>query len=328
MTRPYMTLANPPAALDIPTGGHLVVTGDDVRIPVMGAATATGGGFGPVHLGVPEESYVEVERVSFQPGDDPSSGLFSVVFPVGAAGAGAKAAHSHNEDLAADAEQPDVSRRAVLGAAVGLVTAGAISAGGLAQDELVTLRVAEVDVGTATAPLHVSILDLVDEVLPTSTELIVDVSGTRTGEIADPATGVTIGADRVTDATVEVYLRDSLGKVAQLLAWARGLLPGGSKVTYSRSFPDDTVASDYSEGEFVTLTEHPAILEPIEEGDPKEVELVIGSTVIPHESEGTNGAGAWSTFDGGIIYKAGSDPPASGDYTITVGLGFFDRHLN
>lgn len=320
-----MTLQNPPAALDIPTGGHLaIVGGESVDVPVAGAATPTGVGFGPLEVGVPEDAYAHVERVEFAPGEDSSGGLFALTLAAGTAG-GAKAADAPDD---ARLESPSLSRRAVLGAAVGLATAAVAGRTVAGAEEMVTLRIAELDVPETNAPIQVSVLDLVDEVLPPTTEMLTDVDGARVGQMAEPGEGVTLAADTATAGTIRVYLRDSISRLDQLLSWALSLLPSNTEVTYARTFPGDTKASDYSEGEFVTLTEHPSIVEPLEDSDPKEVRLVIGNTTIPHESEGANGAGAWSVFDSSVIYEAGSDPPASGEYEITIGVGLIDRILN
>ena len=320
-----MTLQNPPAAADIPTGGFLAIVGDEtVEVPTTGAITETGVGFGPLEVGVPEDSYAHVERVSFAPGEDSSGGLFALSLAAGTAG-GAKAARTPEEDVP---ETPSLSRRTVLGAAVGLATAAIAGRTVLGAEEMVTLRIAELDVPETNAPIQVSVLDLVDEVLPPTTEMLTDVDGARVGQMADPGEGVTLAADTATAGTIRVYLRDSISRLDQLLSWALSLLPTNTEVTYSRTFPNGTKASDYSEGEFVTLTEHPSIVEPLQDSDPKEVRLVIGNTTIPHESEGSNGAGAWSVFDNSVIYEAGSDPPASGEYEITIGVGLIDRILN
>lgn len=332
MTRPYILVENPPIAYDIPTGGHLAVVGGEVSIPQTVACTATGVGLGPVQVGVPEGDHAAVETLEWTPEDDEDGGWISLSVAAGAS-AGAVAADRRQTDgqhLTFDeSDHPKARRRTVLGAAAGLVTSGLLSVTVSAEDDdLVTLTIAEVEFTAASGPIQVSVLDIVDEVLPSTTDLLVDVEGTRTGEITDPGVGTTIAAEDVSPGTVRVYLRDSLGKLAQILAWARGLLPGSAEVTYSRTFPDDTKASDYDEGEFVTLTEHPSIVTPVEEGDPEETRLVIGNTIIPNESTGGNGSGAWSVFSDSVIYEAGSDPPASGEYTITVGLGLVEQFLS
>lgn len=326
MSRPFIKIKSPPIAFDIPTGGYFAVLGEEVEIPVTVACTDTGVGVGPVHVGVPEGDHATVNRVDFTSDEDDDGGWFSLSVAGGSAGAAATAPRRGTEDEGSD--PPNATRRSVIGAAAGLVTAGFVGVSSVAaEEELVTLTLAEFEFTEVSGPIHVSVLDIVDEVLPQTTDLIVDVDGARTGEFAEPGVGTTIAAEAAAKGPIRVYLRDSVGKLAQLLAWARGALPGSADVTYTRTFPDGTKASDYSEGEFVRLTEHPSIVEPVVENDPKETKLVVGSTRIPHEGDGVDGVGAWSVFSDSLIYEVGPDPPAASDYEITIGLGIIEQIL-
>lgn len=336
MSLPYQTLENPPAAAHIPDGGTLVV-GENVVVPgEFGAMTTDGVGFGPLHLGVPHGATVTVTNLGFEPGGERDGLLAGATLAAGGAATKRDTIGEHTPDrktLRADGdvstpddEGPRMTRRAVFGAAIGLATA-ALGVGTVAasDDGDVTLRVARFTVAEADGPLHISALDLVDQVLPPEAELLVDVSGTRVGGVADPGEGVSVDDEALIGEEVRVYLRGSIAIWWQILAWAAGQLPGETEVTYSREFPDGRQATDFDESEFVELSDHPGIVDPIRRVDHNEVLVEVGNTPIPHESEGSTGEGAWSLFDDALIYEVGRNPPAASEYHITIGLGLIAR---
>lgn len=319
--RPFVRLPAT-ATVNPPVGGKIRAGSDDVLAPDALHCTESGVAFGPLYLGIPESGTCTVERVSFLPGDDDGGGWLFGVVAAGAAGETVRT-QTQRDGETGRTRGPAVSRRGTLTLA-GAVLAAAVGPTRVAGDdeELVALHVAEVDLGAVDDPVHIRVLDVVDEVLPPSTELLVDAEETRVGEIADPSEGVTLQDG--TEGTVRIYLRDSLGAFTRLLAWARSLMNRDDELVYSRAFPDGRNASDYDEGQFVRLTEHPAVVEPAADA-PDEVIMTIGNTYIPNEDEGASDAGAWAIFDDALIYEVGPDPPAVNEYEIRMRAGWLDR---
>lgn len=321
-TRPFVRLPET-ATVDPPAGGKIRAGSDDVLAPGALHCTESGVAFGPLYLGIPESGTCTVERVSFLPGTDEDGGWLFGAVAAGAAGERVRCQECH-DDTHERPRGPAVSRRGMLTLAGALLAAAAVEPTRVAGDDedLIALHVAEVDLEAVSDPVHVRVLDVVDEVLPPSTELLVDVEETRAGEIADPSEGVTL-ADG-TEGTVRIYLRDSMGALARLFAWARSLFSRDDELVFRRSFPDNRNASDYDEEQFVRLTRHPAVVEPASEA-PEEVIMTIGNTYIPHEDEGGNDAGAWAIFDDALIYEVGPDSPAVDEYEIRMRAGWIDR---
>jgi hypothetical protein len=298
-----------------PQEGGMVRSGsDEVLAPEQLSITPSGTAFGPLEAGVAEGGMLTLDRVRFGPGESDDGGLLF--------GAGALAIGSTK------ASDTSTTRRGVLALVAATVLAGAATQRGAAQsdDEEVTLRVGELEVAKTTAPIRIRVIDIVDDVLPSTTELLVDAAGTRVGTISEPSEGVSLPAD--TTGTVRVYLRDSRGQFAQLLAWANSFLSFDEPITFRREFPDGKQASDYSEGEFVRLTRHPSIIGPVEDQGPEATVLTIGNTDIPHEEEGGDEAGAWALFDGSMVYEPGPNPPAASEYEVRVGVGALSRWLD
>jgi len=163
----------------------------------------------------------------------------------------------------------------------------------------------------------VSIIDAVADVLPPSTEIMIDQENARVGAIAEQGEGVTL---RQTAGPVRIYVRDTLGNLQQLIAWAKSFLPADASLTYTRPFPDDRLASDFSEGEFVKLTSHPSIIDPVEAGEKDRTVLEINSHTVPHADEGANDVGSWSVHDGTLIWEVGPGPPEAEEWTVRTRL--------
>ncbi len=242
-----------------PQGGLVRSGSDDVLAPEQLSVTPTGAAFGPLEAGVAEDGLLTLDRVAFGPGESDDNGW---LFGVGAIGL----ASTKTEDTS-------TTRRGLPGllAATVLVSAGAQRGRGQVlgssdEDEQVTLRVGELEIAKATAPIRIRVIDIIDDVLPPTTELLVDAQETRVGSITKPSGGVSLPAE--TTGTVRVYLRDSRGRLAELLSWAKSFLAFDEPITFRREFPDGKQASDYSEGEFIRLTEHPSIIGPVEDQGP------------------------------------------------------------
>jgi hypothetical protein len=243
-----------------------------------------------------------------------SSGL--PLIGVGILGAGtAREAGVKRPTLPDEAPDPSMTRRAVLGLAAGLVaTSGAVTA---ASDDTVRLGLAEFTVDKATGPISVRVLDIVDQVLPTSTEILVDADGTRVGKVANPGDGVTLNED--VRGTVTVYLQDSRGVLARLLAYVKSLVGGDSGVTYARKLPQS--AADYDAGQLVELSSHPSLVDPVEADAPDEVRLRIGATTIPYEGSDTaSEVGSYGVFDDALVYEVGASPPDSDQWKLETNL--------
>jgi len=172
--------------------------------------------------------------------------------------------------------------------------------------------------------MTIRVLDVVDQVLPTTAEIMVDVEDARVGEIAEPSEGVTLPAS--TSGAISIYLRDSRGRLDRLLAWASGVVGDDETIKYARELPEK--ASKYTEGQFVKLTEHPALVAPVEEAGAAGTVLKIGNTEVPHndDDEATE-VGSYGVFDDALVYEVGASPPASKQWTLQTRLGLIERTL-
>jgi len=322
-TRPYAHLAEG-ITLTPPLGGEIRVGGDEVYPAGQLVGTQEGAAFGPLLISVPEGAHLEVERVMFLPPDEDGLLFFS---GVGALAGVERGRTPAREDIP-EAEQPQTTRRALLGLGLGALAgalAGSKPVAGQTEDETVALEVCEVDISYLDAPLSVTVVDQVAGVLPPETELYIDAAGTRVGKVADVGEEVVL---RSLTGTMEVYLRTSKDYLARLLAWVRSLIPGDDSISWKREFPDGKKASDYSEGQFVSLSRHPSIVNPIAESGADATTLTIGNTTIPHgDSDTTGEAGIWDIVSDSLIYEVGSNPPVASGWKIVTRLGPIQQFL-
>lgn len=319
MSRVYAELGEN-TGFDSPRGGIVRAGEGDILPPELVAITPTGTAFGPIYLGVPDDEIVTVESLSFGPGEDSS------VLPIlGGAGVLAATNTKRQREQTDRPEEKITTRRgamALLATAIGVAAAGTASAD---DDDLITLQVATLDISGLSGPLSIRVLNVVDEVLPPTTDLFVDARETRVGEIASPDEGVLL--PETTDGEIRIYLEDTIGNLAQLFAWIRSLLPtqGDMAVEYKRELPQN--ASEYEEGEFVRMTELPGIVDAVAAGETHETILQVGNTQIPHDEDtGENDErGSYRVFDEALVYVAGSNPPAASEWTIRTQLGLIER---
>lgn len=322
--------SNQQFGIGIPEGGIVRWSGDG-GVPATFGTTRTGAILGPLELAVPPGTTLDAGEIVFAPEEPSGSGFFTSIslFSAGGAaiGAGALAAASPTEtdsDQRTDAgDTTAVTRRGVLGL-IGATAVGLLSTRA-AADEQVTLSVATIDVEAVDGPFSVRVLDLVDAVLPPTSELLIDHSGTRVGTVASPDERVEMQPET---GQVRVYLRDSVSNLTALLAWMRSFVDFDDTIEFSRTFPHGNQASDYEEGSFVTLTEHPAIVGAVDDAGRDATRLVINNTTIPHIDDGTSEAGAWDRIGEGIMYEAGTNPPAEEEWTLQTRLSFTDQLFN
>ncbi|QCC57192.1 hypothetical protein [Natrinema thermotolerans] len=304
MTRAYIHLPEQTAVTDLANGGTIAAAGPDVYAPERLGIADTGVAFGPVLIETPPGGVAPLESLTFLPGSDSGGGLLAV-------GAPAAVAASDDETTATTRRGVLTFLAAVLGAAAVADTAGA------ADDELVTLNVAKCELAEPTAPVTVSVIDAVADVLPPTSEILIDQQNARVGKIVDQGEGVTL---RQTAGPVRIYVRDTVGNLSQLLAWVKSFLPADSSLTYSRPFPDGKAASDFAEDEFVRLSSHPTIVGPIEASEQDRTILSIGDATVPHADDGGIDVGAWSLLDGTLIWEVGPDPPDATDWSVRTRL--------
>jgi len=308
-------------AIDPPDGGVVRSSGAEVYAPTTILATPTGASFGPLYLGVPSDSVCSLSRLVFLPPEvDASDGW--LIFGVGAGAVGAPLAID-------EAHHPSLRRREVLGLA-GLVLGATVTAASPAaaqsdEDDTVALKIAEFDVDALDGPLEVRVLDVVSEVLPPTTKLLVDNDDAREGELTDPGAGVVLKPG--TSETVAVYLQDAKGRLDRLLAWARGAIDRDETIVYAREL--DQPATDYDEGKLVTLSAHSALVEPVAEAGAHGTTLHLGQTAVPHQSQdGTGEVGSYGVFDDALVYEVGSNPPDSTNWELETRLGLLERTAN
>lgn len=333
-------------SIDIEDGGTLN-WGSDAKVPETFGRTETGALLGPLEFGVPEEDTLVLSRVSFGPGEngdeDDDSGFLPLqgVHVGGAtvAGGGLVAAGrtAHGEADGSDSGRNTsgttvdpprsrtlgrLTRRDTLGlfgaiaAGIGLAATGTDTA---SANEEVTISLATVTVEDVDGPWSLRVLDLVDDVLPPTTELLVDQDGTRVGSVSDATERTDIQPD---SGEVRIYVRDSLGNLTRLLAWVSSFLNVDDELRWERTLPNGNRASDYDEGDIIRLTEHPAIVTPVDEAGHRSTRLTIGETEIPHHDEnGSDEPGEWDILGDAIVYEPGSNPPASSEWSIETRLG-------
>jgi|GEM_PF-3493721 len=309
--------------IDSPNGGVVRSSGESVYAPSTVLPTPTGVALGPLHLGVPEASTCSISALTYLPSEE-DDGDGWLIF--GVAGGGAVGATE------ADVEGPSMRRREVLGLAV--ATLGALAAATRpvagqedddSSDDVVALEIARLTIDATDGPVKLRVLDVVDEVLPPTTELLVDAAATRVGKIDEPSEGVVLKPD--VTGEVSVYLRDSRGRLDRLLAWVRGALDRDETIVYARELPQEAAA--YAVGEFVTLSSHPALVEPVRESGADGTELRINATEIPHQEDADDSeVGSYGVFDDALIYEPGPNPPASAQWELETRLGLLERSLN
>ncbi|ELZ38783.1 hypothetical protein C471_09440 [Halorubrum saccharovorum DSM 1137] len=316
------------ASVDPPRGGIIRSASNDIAIPQQLSCTPTGAALGPVYLGVPNSGGVcSIDRLDYLPGDDDGSGLLAVSVAAGTGEGVRRRADGAPEWIEAPDVDPSTTRRGLLGMFAGVLALGLFGDNAAAQtddesEEEVTLRMAEVDVSGVTDPLSVRVIDVIDAVLPPTAEILVDADDTRVGEVTEPGEGVVLPTG--TEGTIRIYLRDARSRLAALLAWVSGFLRTDEELVFKRELPKE--ATEYSDAEFVRLTEHPAITGPIADADPDEVILTVGNTQIPHaDDRGSSEAGQWTTVDDALVYETGENPPASSSWEIRIGVGIFDQ---
>lgn len=322
MTRSFIPLPEGTGIEGIPNGGKIRSASDGVLSPETLGITDTGVSFGPIHLAVPEGGVLNLESMSFLPGEDSGGdGLLAVT-----AGGGAVAA-TKVTNPETQLEKRTHTRRGVLTFLGAVLAAASIADPATAQDEddLIALNIAKFDIQEPDVPVTVTVLDIVEAVLPPTTEILVDQVEARVGTVADEGEGVTL---RQVGGPVRIYIRDTLGRLQQLLAWAKSFFPEDSSLTYQREFPNGNKASDYSEDEFVRLSSHPAIINPIEKSGPERTVFTINSTEIPHIDNGGDEGGAWDVLDGTLVYEVGPNPPASSEWAVTTRLSAWQAFRN
>lgn len=304
MTRAFIPIPDGTGITGLENGGALKASSDEVYVPELLGVTddQTGVTLGPLQLEIPEGGGLALDSLTFAPGDEPSSGFLAATVVA--------------TPLAATDEE--TTRRGALTFMAALLGAATMATTTTADDtDLVTLRVAEFEIADITAPATVTLVDIVDAVLPPSAEVLIDQQNARVGKIADAGEGVTL---RQTTGPVRVYIRDTLGRLAQLLAWAKSFLPSDASLTYRRPFPDGKSATDFDPDEFVRLTSHPSIVSPIEAADEGRTILSVGGDEAPHSDDGGNSIGSWSLLDGTLIYEVGDDPPDADEWEVTTRL--------
>lgn len=316
------------ASIDPPRGGIIRSASDDIVIPQQLSCTPTGAALGPVYLGVPNSGGVcSVERLDYLPGRDDGSGILAVALVAGTGEGLRRRVDDAPEWIDDPNVNPSTTRRGILGMFAGLLAVGLMGDEAAAQtddgsEEDVVLRMAEVDVSGVTDPLSVRVIDVIDAVLPPTAEILVDADDTRVGEVTEPGEGVVLPGG--TEGTIRIYLRDARSRLAALLAWVSGFLRTDEELVFKRELPKP--ATEYSDSEFVRLTEHPAIVDPIADADSDEVILTVGNTQIPHaDDRGSSEAGQWTTVDDALVYETGENPPASSSWEIRIGVGLVDQ---
>lgn len=294
----------PESAAINPSRGGVVRSGGNIYAPLAVAVSPTDVGLGPVAVGVPDGGGVTVSELTYVTQQESGGGLPLIGVTI----AGMPAPGEDEKD-------PPVTRRLLLGLVAGLLATGSAKA---ASDDTVTIGLAEFTIDDATAPVSVRVADIVDKVLPTSTEILVDATGTRVGKVVKPAEGVTLPAD--TRGTVTVYLKDSRGVLGRLLAWARSVVGDSVQgITFERRLSKS--AALFETGSLVKLSSHPAIVDPVASGDPDETRLRIGSTTIPHQdSDKQSDVGGYGVFESSLVYEVGESPPDSDKWTLTTNL--------
>lgn len=307
--------------IEIPDGGTLRWSGKG-DVPETLGRTRTGAILGPLEFAIPPDGTLDVSEAQFTPGepeDDESGFLGLSVLTAGAGTAVATAAAAPRESDDRSTLDSEVTRRTVLGLAAAIAGSLAVAGTAKAQDEQVTLTVATVHVAEVSDPYSIRVLDIVDDALPPTTDLLIDQEGTRVGGIGSADERLEMQPET---GEVRIYVRDSISNLSRLLAWARSLGDFDESIAFSRTLPADNQASDYSTETIIRLTEHPAIVNAIRDAGPEATRLTIGSTELPHVDDGATEPGAWDILGDALVYEVGENPPAASEWTVKTRLSF------
>ncbi|APX98685.1 hypothetical protein [Natronorubrum daqingense] len=316
---PLEIIPNRQLKIDTPDGGS-VVWGDvdgETSIPGTFGRTSSGVLLGPLEIAVPDGETLWIDDLSFEAEYDGGWFSLGLVAPLAAA-------PMADRD---ETESNPVNRRHILTLLAATVAAGMLSVNASADEDededddgTVALSVARLEIGDSDQPFSIRIIDIVDEVLPPTTDVLVDQDGRRTGSVGDSDERVTIGSDA---ETVRIYLEDSIGRISKLLAWAQSHLPGDSSLTFERELPDD--ADSYDDGTTVDLTDNPVLVNSVDESGYDRTTLEIGETQIPNVSDAdaeSTTAGEWALEDDTLVYGVGEDAPSESVWTLRTQLSF------
>ena len=305
-------------------GGDVVLSGSDVEMPQTFGATPSGAIAGPLLIGPDTDTTVTVDSLTFSPGDE--NGLLSLgTISVGAGVASGAVVGGTDAETETDtgSTEPTATRRTALA----MLAAGGLAAMGVASadEELIDVQVAELQVD-ADGPWAVSIVDTLESWLPDDTDVLVDTSGTRIGSVTSLDDSALVAAG---EQEVSVYLRGAKGWLSQLLSYISQLNPAADiSVEFDeRTLPENKEATEFDEGKFVTLTEHPQIVSAVEMAGPSATRLHLNTTSIPHADE-DNGSevGSWDIIGGTqLIYEVGPNPPATDTWSLTTRLSRWQR---
>lgn len=358
-----MTLIQLPATttFELDAGGDIHFD-DDVAIPADVYPGDAGVAFGPLFIATPPEGLVSIERLEFLPDadheratpEDEDDDWFDFEFlddedgnettgtatPAGIIAIGAAARRGQQPEPGGEAdvrgrERPgdgyEVTRRAVLSLAA-CVLAGASMQPAVADsdDEPMQYLIAELEFREVSKPTIIRVADLVENVLPHSTEIYVDVDGAREADLEEPDQGALVPPET---ETARVYLEDGLGMLGRAQAWSRGVLAGSHDVEYHLELPQPL--GQLEEGDEVVVSRHPAIVDPVREGGGSETILVVGPEAdevsVPHrDEEWGHDAGQYYIDDDqdALVLEVGPETPDSKQVTLRLAAGLVATTLD
>lgn len=320
MTRTYPTIDGGESSCFLtPKGGVISLTGDTPRVAGLERITTTprGVAFGPLQVSTPDlaedddHTVAAIENLRFAPtqsGDDDS--LLSWGDDGGNETATAGVLGLAIGGTAATDDETRITRRQTIG-----VLAGALALGGTAAtasaEEPEQIKFAEFDLARADGPVHVSVLDIVDNALPAGTELTLAVDGAQRHEWTptDDSNGETVVLAGDEPKRVKVYAEGGVGQVKALMAWAKGILASGDEIKATLELPK--TPTDMEEGDAVVIDDHPAFVETVRRDEGEESIVTVGGESIPHDEErwGRELGYYRVSEDDALEYVCGTDPP-------------------
>ncbi|WP_226043302.1 hypothetical protein [Natrinema sp. DC36] len=329
MPRTYPTIDGGESSCFLtPQGGVISLTGDTPRIAGLERITTTprGVAFGPLQISTPAETDAEtdedtdtetaedehtvaaVENLRFAPtqsgddsllswGDDDGNETTTGLLGLAIGG------------TAATSDDVQVTRRQTIGVLAGALALGGTAATASAQ-EPEQIKFAEFDLARADGPVHVSVLDIVDNALPAGTELTLAVDGAQRHEWTptDDSNGETVVLED-SPKRVKVYAEGGVGQVKALMAWAKGILASGDEIKATLELPK--APTDMEEGDAVMIDDHPAFVETVRRDEGEESIVTVGGESIPHDEErwGRELGYYRVSEDDALEYVCGTDPP-------------------
>lgn len=260
------------------------------------------------------------DRESTEFDDDDGGGSSVWLSSVGGLGllASGEELSAREQDGSEEVEsRTSVSRRDVLAAGLGLGVGGV----GLAQaSSTETLRVAEFDVQKNPGGFEISLISILESVMPSDQVYYVAHEGGVIGEFQS-GSGFPVRKGRTGTFSVFAEVNKRLTEALTV-----GIF-GTSRETMSYDYALRQDASKYDPGTVVTLTAADVVVDAVREAGPDATTLTIGGVSIPHEEEEpSHPRGHYRVTDAGeLVVEMGTEPPEHTSVEVRIFVDFVEE---